>query len=469
MSNYLIPIEDLIKNYYDPNSLESVLKYAKLIQKNTLRPHLSPEELELSSKNKGDFGNLLEAAYFKVKNNNESRPDIPESGIEIKSGQVWSKKERGARTPSDVIKERLKISMIDYMEGFKEPTLQASPLWSKIENILLLLFHRDSSPLRIDQTCVYSDLLMWDENDIHQMSQDWLHIKNKVISGNANDLSEGNTWYLGACTAGAKATNSTAAPNGVRAKVRAFSLKNSYLNYKLGFRKNIKGPKVILIPNQGQTLDDYILSNMNLFFDKPLNEIASMIHRPELFLTSAKNKTSKIARMLLEEIAGKPTTQVTTNFEQFRKAGVIEKTVTLEKTGSLKESVSFPAFKWTEVAQEDEWESSELYEILTSKFFFTVFKKTSVGSPIYIGCFFWTMPELDIDEMRAIWSDTRDKVRMGLYKDFMGITDNYVGHVRPHGTKGETFPTPQGGSEGKKSFWLNSHYVKNIIIKQFNL
>ena len=173
--------------------------------------------------------------------------------------------------------------------------------------------------------------------------------------------------------------------------------------------------------------------------------------------------------MLLEEIAGNPTTKVTTNFEQFRKAGVIEKTVTLQKTGTLKESVSFPAFKWTELAQEDEWENSELYEILTSKFFFTVFKKTSAGFPIYIGCFFWTMPELDIHEMKAIWTDTRDKIKEGRYKNFMGITESHVGHVRPHGTKGETFPTPQGGCEGKKSFWLNSHYIKKIINKQFNL
>ncbi len=474
MSNYLIPMEELIANYYNPNDLDSIVKYAKQMERNVLRSFLLGDEVELLNENKGDFGNLLEAIYFKVKNNNESRPDIPESKVEIKTGQVWSKKERGTKIPSDVIKERLKISMIDYMKGFEAESLTSSSLWTKLENILLLLFHRDTSPIRIDQTCVYSGLLNWDEAEILQMSQDWLYIKNKVNSGEANNLSEGDTWYLGACTAGANAKSTTPAPKGVSAKVRAFSLKNSYLNYKLGFRPKVKGPKIIMSPDNGQTLDSYIISNMNVFFDKPLNEIALMIRRPELSETNAKNKTSNIARMLarmlLEEIVGKPTVNVTTNFEQFSKAGVIEKTVTLEKTGSLEQSVSFPAIKWTALVEEDEWENSDLYERVTSKFFFTVFKKTSSNYPIYVGCFFWTMPDEDINEMQRIWNDTKEKVKKGLYSNFMGLADSQVGHVRPHGrTKDDTYPTPEGGQEGKKSFWLNSRYIKQQINKKLNL
>ncbi len=465
MSNYLIPIEDLIAKYYDPSSLESVLKYAKLIQNSTLRPHLSPEELQLSNEGKGDFGNLLETAYFKIKNNNESRPDIPESGIEIKSGQV-----KLVRDSREVIKERLKISMIDYMGGFDKDSLTESKLWPKLERLLLLLFRKDGLSIRIDETCVYSDLLSWSQNDIKQMSSDWLHIKNKVVNGKANELSEGHTWYLGACTAGANSTKLRDAPMGIKAKVRAFSLKPSYLNYKLGYTQTAKGPKIILEPSVGQTLDEYILSNMCTYFDKPLDYVASSIGRAELSNSFAKNMRSKVARALLEEIAGKHTSDISSDFEQFRKAGVIEKAVALEQNGRLKESISFPAFKWKELVNEEEWEDSELYTLLTTKFFFTVYKKTSTTMPILIGCFFWTMPLKDLDSMKMLWLDTKHKIRTGDYDDFIKKTEHAVGHVRPHARDiSDTYPTPQGTAQTKKSFWLNNDYVRDVIIKELKL
>jgi DNA mismatch repair protein MutH len=79
------------------------------------------------------------------------------------------------------------------------------------------------------------------------------------------------------------------------------------------------------------------------------------------------------------------------------------------------------------------------------------------------------MPDEDINEMQRIWNDTKEKVKKGIYSKFMGLADSHVGHVRPHGTKDETYPTPEGGEEGKKSFWLNSRYIKQQINKKLNL
>jgi DNA mismatch repair protein MutH len=465
LSTYLIPIEKLRSIYYDPNDAVSVVAFAKQLINETLRPHLSPEEIALSNTGKGDFGNLLEAGYFKVKNNNESRPDIPESGIEIKSGQV-----KVVRSTQDVLKERLKISMIDYMRGFEAQSLQESVLWPKLEKILLLLFRKDGSSLRIDEKCVFSDLLSWSQDDIKQMSEDWLHIRGMVMDGRANELSEGHTWYLGACTAGANAATLRDAPCGVRAKVRAFSLKTPYLNYKLGYTSNMRGPKVLLLPKTGQTLDEYILSNMSTFFGKPLDLVAASIGRAELSQSFAKNMRSKVARALLEEIAGRHTVDISTDFEQFRKAGVIEKAVALEKNGSLKECISFPAFKWKELNEEVNWEDSELYGLLTNKFFFTVYQKTSTTMPLLIGCFFWTMPLKDLELMRLLWLDTKEKIRIGRYDDFIKKSQHDVGHVRPHARDAlDTNPTPQGGVQTKKSFWLNNDYIKEVITKELKL
>lgn len=464
MSNYLIPLDELVANYYDPNNIESILNYTKRLKGYTLRPHLSPTENEIACLGKGDFGNLLESAYFKIRNNNESRPDLPELGIEIKSGQV--KVIKGSK---DVFKERLKISMIDYMSSFDEETLQESKLWPKLEKILLLLFRKDGLSLRIDETCTYSDLIIWTIEDIEQISADWLAIKNKVNSGKAHTLSEGDTWYLGACTAGSDSTTLRNAPLGVHAKVRAFSLKPAYLNYKLGYKTKPKGPKVILTPEKGQTLDEFIISNMEAFFDNPLDEVAFKIGRPSLASSTAKNKSSNIARALLEEIAGKHTVNISSDFEQFRKAGVIERTITLEKTGTLIESLSFPAMEWVEIANEQTWEESELYSLITSKFFFTVFKKSSLSMPIFIGCFFWTMPLEDIEIMKNIWLDTKSKVAENDYESFIGIATGMIGHIRPHGVKGATYPTPQGGIQKRQSFWLTNKYVKRVISEKLGV
>jgi DNA mismatch repair protein MutH len=467
LSNYLVESSILLNEYYDPYDEDSVLTYAKKILGKTLRPYLSKEQLEycLSSKSKGSFGNVLEEAYFKVRNNSESRPDIPETGIEIKSGQLKLVSKNHL-----VFKERMKISMIDYMNGFEADSLTESQLWTKLEKILLLLFLQNEN-LRIDQECKWVDLLQWNDEDIKQMSEDWSIIKRTINEGRANQLSEGSTWYLGACTAGANSIVRRSAPGGVTdAKVRAFSLKPSYLNYKLGLVSKPKAPKVVFKTSIGVTLEDYLLDNIKGYFGKSLNEIAISIKRSSLISTFPKNINSKIARALLEEIASIRTATLNTEFEQFRKGGVIEKTVTLESSGKLRESISFPAFKWNELDKEDEWEDSDLYALLTTKFFFTVAQKTNTSMPILIGCFFWTMPPEDLEQMKNLWLDTKQKIRIGEYGKFFKKSDNPVGHVRPHAANAEdTFPTPQGDKETKKSFWLNNNYILEIINRELRL
>lgn len=465
MSNYLIPLEKLIADYYDPRSVSSVVCYARQLLNDSLRNHLSQDELALLTSGKGDFGNLLERGYFKVKNNNQSRPDIVECGIEIKTGQV--KVVNGSR---DSLKERLKISMIDYMNGFNFESLEASTLWPKLDKILLMLFRKDPALLRIDEKCVFSDLLNWGCDDIKQMSEDWLHIKKMVVTGRANELSEGQTWYLGACTAGADSKKLRDAPGGIQVKNRAFSLKQSYLNSKLGFSTGRAQASVVLQPGPGQTLDDYILTNISTFFGKPIDQVAFSIGRSDLAQSFAKNMRSKVARALLEEITNRHTTDVSTNFDQFQKAGVIERAVALETNGTLKESISFPAFKWKDLDKESKWEDSELYGILTNKFLFTIFQKTSHSMPLLLGCFFWTMPRQDLECMRMLWLDTKRKVRRGQYSEFLKKREHPVGHVRPHARDAsDKYETPQGSFETKKSFWLNNDYVLNVIKKELML
>ena len=57
------------------------------------------------------------------------------------------------------------------------------------------------------------------------------------------------------------------------------------------------------------------------------------------------------------------------------KANIVPKTIRINKNGSIKESMSFATFKFTEIINEN-WKDSELREMFnTTKFMFAVFKE----------------------------------------------------------------------------------------------
>lgn len=470
MTRYLRPIESLP---YDPHDPSSVLGYSKELIGKSLREHLQDKgEDGWDVGGKGDFGRLLERVYYLLENDNEAAPDIPESGIELKSGNILTLQRGGQR-----IKERLKLSSINYMDGFSADSLLESSLWYKVERILLMLFMQGKdaqgkSLSRIDEECRFADFLSWDSEEVRQMGEDWSSIKKMVTSNRANELSEGMTWYLGACTSGADSFDMSDAPGG-KAKRRAFCLKQSYLNYKLGFTGKVSGPKVILTPPKGKGIERFVMDEMNRYADRYARDIAKELGRTDIYQVMPKSHNALLAKLLLKAILAdkvERTEGLETHFEQFEKAGIIMKAVCLESDGRLVESISFPAFKWIDLGAEERWEGSELYGQLTSKFLFLVFMKQKDSEERkFEGAFFWTMPSADLDEMSKLWADTIEKIRSNEYGSFLRKTQHQVGHVRPHARdKSDTFPTPMGEDETKKSFWLNNDYIRKIIEKHLS-
>ena len=74
------------------------------------------------------------------------------------------------------------------------------------------------------------------------------------------------------------------------------------------------------------------------------------------------------------------------------------------------------------------------------------------------------MPWKDIEIMHNIWYDTKVKIESGEFEDFIKISDNLIGHVRPKGRDAEDLmETDLGTFEKKKAFWLSASYIKQII------
>ena len=160
--------------------------------------------------------------------------------------------------------------------------------------------------------------------------------------------------------------------------------------------------------------------------------------------------------------------------EEFEKANIVLKTIRVGKNGKIKESMSFPAFKFKELVKE-EWEDSTFGNYLReTRFFFVVFKVDKSGELRLIGSRFWHIPYDDLEkDVKCVWKKTVNVLKKGLkienydgknHDNFPKATENRVCHVRPHAQNAsDTYELPDGRMYPKQCFWLNNTYVMSQI------
>ena len=160
--------------------------------------------------------------------------------------------------------------------------------------------------------------------------------------------------------------------------------------------------------------------------------------------------------------------------EEFQKAGIQLKAITVEVDGSIEQNVSFPKMDFCAMMNET-WEESTLYNLLApTKFLFVIFQKTEDGECYFQRIKFWNIPADDLEEVHRVWQRTVDTLREGvhIWKDASGrnrnnlpkASESRVAHVRPHGKDSmDMAPLPTGGMMTKQCFWLNNSYVAEQI------
>jgi hypothetical protein len=160
--------------------------------------------------------------------------------------------------------------------------------------------------------------------------------------------------------------------------------------------------------------------------------------------------------------------------EEFRRAGIIPKTIRVRRDGSIKENMSFPTFDFLELSRETEWEESALYRYLApAKFFFVIFEEDGQGEYVLGRVMLWNIPQGDLEEVKRVWARTVETVRRGvklepsssgIKNDLPKQSESLVAHVRPHGRDGEDkLPLPDGRMMTKQCFWLNNTYIAEQI------
>ena len=217
---------------YDEMDKESVLEYAKQLEGKTLRELLSEETIENMKReeggNKGRYGQKIEKYYFGYELNSDTSADFA-CGLELKATPLKRLK-NGNLSP----KERLVCNIINY-ETIIDETWESSSFLEKNAEILLLRYidPMDKSVNQLDYQIVDVQIHRIFDNleDKKQFEADWNFIVNKIKSGQAHNLSEGDTKFLGACTKGSTALKSLRSqPNSSEpAKQRAFSFKTQYM------------------------------------------------------------------------------------------------------------------------------------------------------------------------------------------------------------------------------------------------
>ena len=490
-------MNDEVERPYDDTDPEDIFRYSQeLISKtfvDVLATVFKDDQLKEkisyynNPKGKGSLGNLLEEHYFLYKPNSSPEPDFINAGIELKATPYESTK-KGIKAG-----ERLVISMIPNTEPI-EIEFSNSHLEKKLSKILMIWYHRVKNQKRTEHRIEYTFLFdLYDKRfakDLKIILEDYKTIVNKIISGNAHDLSEGDTKYLGACTKGASAKTSYKPQfynKDVLAKRRAFSLKQQYMSYIL---ENYVQPSSMAYDsiftedelNNGN-FDTMVISKINSYIGKDTDELC------RLFRVIKDTKPKQINKILVNRMLGVNTD----NSEEFHKANIKIKTIRVGKDNSIKENMSFHNISICNFVNQD-FENSKEYEFFEStRFLFVVFKENDLGKFILTGAKFWNMPIEELEKTgKDEWELYKKKLLEGVNfkhstdkngkvkteNDLPKMSDTQMFHLRPRaeksaylingkryggGTESDMDLLPNGDKMTKQCFWLNHKYVLKII------
>ncbi|MDE6370296.1 MAG: hypothetical protein K2K92_02265 [Duncaniella sp.] len=428
---------------------------------------------------------MVEELFFGYNINSDRDADFSEAHLELKCTPLLKSRTDGSYR----IKERLVCSMIDYFE-LVETRFEDSHLLAKCRLMLLLFYmHTPDVPI-YDYEFLFRVLWQIPEKDLILIKKDYETIAEKVRNGEAHNLSEGDTIYLGACRKGQKGDTPQPQPySSIKANKRAFSLKPAYIRYILkhvtesgdnnfsnyGSSSNAEYELVNTRELQGQSFEKIIIDRFKRFYGMNYVEICDRLGVEPY---QSKSKYADIAGL----IASNSKSKRISDAEEFAKSGIIMKTIRLRKNGMPKESMSFKNIDYQEIFDNDNWFDSEAYELFTNRFLFVVFRpkanekitvhnnKTNrdITEQSYVleNVFFWTMSSESLCKAKSFWEHIRHNVlsdRINL-DSFWSISDKRDFHVRPKaGKKIQLTPNPNGGLAEKYCYWFNADFVKRII------
>jgi len=401
---------------------------------------------------KGSVGRYVET-FFGLDANSEAGPDFAEAGVELKTVPL-SRKGSGPWTA----KERTFITAIDYTTIADQP-FDGSPLDLKTRSTIYV-FYEWRAEVPIAEFKVLGVLLHErDELDELMLRELHQHVKEAVRSGRAHELSEGDTWGVGAATKDAGGRTVLQPFGAEPARRRAFAYKPLYTTRLWQLARHRAAEQVASsgLPDSlaafAAEVDDKVGARRGV-------TVAELVQR----LAPDKNPRAKsIVSVVSRRLLG---SEGRRDVEAFDRLGVTIRTIRVAPETFLPhEDVSFPAFDPRALAEE-EWESSSLLPLISSLYFmvFVADGDASVLEARLLGGFFWRPDTDELSKMGSEWEALRDAFAASEPEARPQASETKILHVRPHGrNKDDTLPLPSGRPFVKSSFWLNRAFVRELV------
>ncbi|MEI6490724.1 MAG: MutH/Sau3AI family endonuclease [bacterium] len=182
---------------------------------------------------KAGVGSVIEQGYFGIPRNNSAEPDIKDLQVEVKTCPLVRGKDGKLR-----VKEPLSLNIINYVEEHKNKNIIDSSLYRKNRKILFVWYIHDEDNLRSEYLIKY--VFLWEMSDeiLKELNDDYLEILGYIIKGEAHHIHQYQHKHLTLCP---KHGGTFKNPNDKKSKtkqpfsneyaeIRAFRLKNSYMN-----------------------------------------------------------------------------------------------------------------------------------------------------------------------------------------------------------------------------------------------
>lgn len=453
---------------YNPTEASSILSYAQQLVGKSLQDWYRYEEGH-HTLHRGSFGLLLERYFFGIDNNSRPEADFPRAGVELKASPL-----KQNQSGVYVSKERVVLGIINY-ETIVDEVFEYSHFLSKNACLLFVFYLYEEGVLPWDYIVKLVDLWRYSGTDYDIIKRDWEFIQDKVRRGLAHELSEGDTFYLGACTKGANARSLRKQPYSQEpAMQRAFSLKQGYVNHiiaTIAQGSTESYGRLLTGTAQNRTIEQVLSERLSAYQGQRVEDIARAL-TIDLDVRD-KARYARLAKRMLGM-------QIEEEIEEFKKAEIELKAIRITSQGRPAEDISFPVFQYTQIVTED-WEESNLKDIIEHKFLFVFYKHQEDGSLIFEKFRLWNMPYEDRQQVQQVWEDTKLLVSEGRIvssksaggrrnTNFPKSREGRVAHVRPHARNAsDTFPLPCPDLESgattytKHCFWLNSSYVRDRV------
>lgn len=204
------------------------------------------------------------------------------------------------------------------------------------------------------------------------------------------------------------------------------------------------------------------LKNLNIFEEKINEKLFKYYNLPiediESDIKYKANGKSKL-NLIVKALFGKDL------MDELIAKDICVKTICVNNNFELKESISFKNIIYTEIIQE-EWDLSNFKNEISKIFCFIIFQKNLLNSIHLKNFLFWEIPNDDLEEIKHVWQETKDKITKGVFSNFTKCSEERIVHIRPKGKNSKDLMDSIGfGPQKKYSFWLNKNYIFNNVIK----